>query len=150
MSNLKKWDRNGLFFKLYGAGIEHFVPNPAFQHDFYRGANQLTTDLNTQVKFTVYGDDICLPCNRFENSKCSDPLNTIEGYTSKDAYNQTLDTRLIKLLELNDDCVYLGKIIEKLSLYENIIFEIWQEDLTLTNKRNILFQKGLQKLKNKQ
>lgn len=39
------------------------------------------------------------------HEQCIDPLTHIQGYTSKDVYNKTLDKRIIKLYNLNDDII---------------------------------------------
>lgn len=136
--------------KLYGAGVEHFVPDELYQHDFYKVANLMIENLDTELQFTIYGDDICRPCNRFKDSRCSDPLDHISGYHSKDTYNQALDSRLIDQLKLDQYAVYTAReFIEILSSDKDIIFHVWlEEDSELTEKRNRLFQAGLKKLRN--
>lgn len=136
--------------KLYGAGVEHFVPDELYQHDFYKVANLMIENLDTELQFTIYGDDICRPCNRFKDSRCSDPLDHIRGYHSKDTYNQALDSRLIDQLKLDQYAVYTAReFIEILSSDRDIIFHVWlEEDSELTEKRNRLFQAGLKKLRN--
>ena len=136
--------------KLYGAGVEHFVPDELYQHDFYKVANLMIENLDTELQFTIYGDDICIPCNRFKDSRCSDSLDHIRGYHCKDTYNQALDSRLIDQLKLDQYAVYTAReFIEILSRDRDIIFHVWlEEDSELTEKRNRLFQSGLKKLRN--
>ena len=136
--------------KLYGAGVEHFVPDELYQHDFYKVANLMIENLNTELQFTIYGDDICRPCNRFKDSHCSDPLDHIRGYHCKDTYNQALDSRLIDQLKLDQNAIYTAReFIEILSRDTDIISHVWlEEDSELTEKRNRLFQAGLKKLRN--
>lgn len=134
--------------KLYGAGIEHFVPDEAFQHDFYKVANTILEDIDTPLQFTIIGDDICRPCNRFKNSRCSDPLNSIKGFTAKDTYNQEIDSRLLNLLHLDVNSNYtVRQFIEYLSNHTDIIFQVWlEEDNELSERRNQLLQAGLKKM----
>lgn len=134
--------------KLYGAGVEHFVPDESFQHDFYKVANSIIDNLDIQVQFTIYGDDICKPCNRFKASQCIDPIDNINGYHLKDTYNRELDTRLMKRLSLDKNAIYaVRQFIEKLNKDRDIIFRVWLEEAdALTEKRNNLFQEGLNKL----
>ncbi|MCB6344273.1 DUF1284 domain-containing protein [Enterocloster lavalensis] len=136
--------------KLYGAGVEHFVPDESYQHDFYKVANCIIENLDTELQFTILGDDICKPCNRFKDSRCSDPLDHIRGYHCKDTYNQALDSRLIDQLKLDQNAIYTPReFIEMLSRDRDIIFHVWlEEDSGLTEKRNRLFQEGLKKLRN--
>lgn len=134
--------------KLYGAGIECFVPDEAFQHDFYKVANSIVENLNIPIRFTIDGDDICKPCNRYNGSTCTDPVHSIQGYHSKDTYNKELDTRLINQLGLDVHAIYTVKqflmIADK---NQDIIFDVWQEENEeLTQKRNRLFRNGVKKL----
>lgn len=98
------------------------MPDTAYEHDFYRVANEIIGNMDTVLQLTVYGDDICKPCNR-------------------------LDTRLLTLLVLNTDEAYTARaILDKLYRKENIIFLVWREEQReLTEKRNALFQKGCEK-----
>lgn len=41
--------------KLYGAGVEHFVPDESYQHDFYKVANCIIENLDTELQFTILG-----------------------------------------------------------------------------------------------
>lgn len=134
--------------KLYGAGVEDFKPDEVFQHDFYKVANRIIGDLNTPLQFTVYGDDICKPCNRFKNFRCIDRLENVKGYDSKDIYNQKLDTRLIDQLKLDLNSTYtVWQAVEILNSDKDLIFHVWiEEDDKLTEERNSLFQEGLKKI----
>lgn len=136
--------------KLYGSGIEHFLPDESYQHDFYKIANIIIEDLNCQLQFTIYGDDICKPCKKFQNSLCIDPLNKVKGYDSKNSYNQELDLRLISQLQIDINTAYtVCHFIEILNNNKDIIFHVWlEEDDELTKKRDDLFQKGLKKMLN--
>ena len=61
--------------KLYGAGIERFIPDEPMGHDFYKVANELIDHPTINVKLTVY-DDICRPCKKY-NGRCVDALTSI-------------------------------------------------------------------------
>ena len=88
--------------KLYGSGIDRFVPDEKMGHDFYKVANEIIDNPSVDLKLTIDGDDICKPCKKY-HEQCVDPLTHIQGYTSKDVYNKTLDKRIIKLYNLNDE-----------------------------------------------
>lgn len=134
--------------KLYGAGIEHFVPDEAFQHDFYRVANEIIANPEGELQLTIYGDDICKPCNRFDGIRCTDPLKSVGVYCDKETYNRELDSRIIGILKLNSDKRYtVRRLLGDLKNQNDIIFKVWsEEDSALTEKRNDLFQKGCDKL----
>jgi len=106
--------------KLYGAGIERFIPDETMGHDFYKVANELIDHPTINVKLTVYDDDICRSCKKY-NGGCVDALTSVSGYTGKDAYNRTLDEKLIRLYTLTAEkytALQLCSIIlEKESVY---------------------------------
>ena len=54
--------------KLYGGGIQVFVPDTDYGHDFYRAANEIIGNHRIQIKVTSGADDICGPC-RFLGSE---------------------------------------------------------------------------------
>ena len=72
--------------KLYGSGIDRFVPDEKMGHDFYKVANEIIENPSIDLKLTIDGDDICKPCKKY-HEQCVDPLTHIQGYTSKDVYN---------------------------------------------------------------
>ncbi len=45
--------------KLYGGGIQVFVPDTDYGHDFYRAANEIIGNHRIQIKVTSGADDIC-------------------------------------------------------------------------------------------
>jgi hypothetical protein len=135
--------------KLYGAGIQHFVPDEAFHHDFYKVANEIVQNLECELTLTIEGDSICRPCNRFNGTVCTDPLiGVVEGYDKKDTYNKTLDRRILKLAELDLKKAYTAReLLAKIGSDPDIVFQVWQEeDDARTAKRNDLFWRGYHKL----
>ena len=118
--------------KLYGSGIDRFVPDEKMGHDFYKVANEIIDNPYIDLKLTIDGDDICKPCKKY-HEQCIDPLTHIQGYTSKDVYNKTLDKRIIKLYNLNDDYIEVNDmdygifcmhIMENPQIYENKTIKI--------------------------
>lgn len=135
--------------KLYGAGIECFVPDKAFEHDFYKVANEIANHLDCELMLTIEGDDICRPCNRFDGKVCTDPLvGIVEGYDKKDVYNKAIDERIINQLKLDVNKSYTAKdLLQRIGSDRDIIFHVWKEEApAFTSKRNDLFRKGFSKL----
>ncbi|MEG0698816.1 MAG: DUF1284 domain-containing protein [Erysipelotrichaceae bacterium] len=134
--------------KLYGSGIESFIPCPDFNHDFYKVANAIISDLSIPLKLTTAGDDICKPCNRYDGTVCTDPLSGIPVYTKKESYNHELDSRILSILNLSTSNTYTAKeFLALLYKHSDIIFLVWIEEKDeITNKRNELFRKGCEKL----
>lgn len=133
--------------KLYGSGINIFVPDEKMNHDFYKIANMIIQDQHTIVHLTTGSDDICRPCKQCENGQCKDTLDTISNFKSKELYNHLLDTRLIETMNLDCSIKYeawdLCSIMMK---YHNKINFIWNEESSaITEKRHQLFVKGAKK-----
>ena len=81
--------------KLYGRGIDVFVPDAAYHHDFYKVANTLIGHREALVTITLGADDICTPCRFLGNEgACRDGLGHIPGFASKQAWNDEIDRRI--------------------------------------------------------
>ncbi len=66
--------------KLYGKGIEVFVPDKKMGHDFYKVANEIISNKNITLQLTIDADDICKPC-KSHKEQCIDSLTIIPGFT---------------------------------------------------------------------
>jgi|GEM_PF-39934 len=130
--------------KLYGLGVEYFIPDEAFHHDFYRVANIIVNDPIHFVKFTIDGDDICQPCKHYHLEQCQDHMNKI----SKEFYNRQLDQDLFRLLGLSVHNMYVVKDVIQMILGDiNVIDVVWKnEDDLKHQKRKDGFIKGANKL----
>lgn len=131
--------------KLYGSGIEEFVPDLKMKHDFYRIANVVIKNPNIKLRLTIEGDDICKPCVQYYHI-CKDQINHIPTITSKDEYNQLLDQRIIKLFQLRKDTYTALELCQIYYVYHHLIFQVWkEEEHQVTQKRHDLFVKGAKK-----
>ena len=133
--------------KLYGAGIETFVPDENMHHDFYKVANEIIHDKNTKLHLTILADDICGPCRCHQEEKCIDELHIIEGYHYKDDYNRTLDQRMIDYFHLDINHIYTAHelcfIYDK---HKENIMKVWKEEEDgKTKQRYNFFCLGAQK-----
>lgn len=130
--------------KLYGSGIDYFVPDDKMGHDFYKIANDIINHPDVKIILTIEADDICQPCYQF-HKRCIDKITSISGIISKDIYNQLLDTRIISVysLDQNYDALSLCQILYK---HHEYIDQIWQEeDQNLTKRRHDFFVAGAKK-----
>lgn len=94
---------------------------------------------------TFDGDDICKPCKKFKD-KCADSLNHIVGYTSKNAYNKALDSRIISLLNLEKENYTALELCLIFYKTHEIIFTVWKEEEDeITIRRHKLFLAGVKK-----
>jgi hypothetical protein len=127
--------------KLYGSGINGFVPDREYGHDFYRIGNLIIENNKILLTLTVNSDDICKPCRFSNEGKCSDRVENHGHYTSKEEWNRMVDIRLFALLgfkELQkiqalDFCDIASNRLETLC-------DVWKEEPFLKNeqrKRNL-------------
>ncbi|MFR6099285.1 DUF1284 domain-containing protein [Longibaculum muris] len=133
--------------KLYGSGIDVFVPDEKMQHDFYKIANEIIKNPQVKLSLTIDADDICQPCVQCINGICDDELPKTLGNIKKDDYNKRLDQRLIDYLHLNLKEQYTALSLCRI-MYEkkDIIFKVWlEEDDKITQRRFELFQLGAKK-----
>lgn len=131
--------------KLYGSGIDNFIPDKDYNHDFYKIANLLILNKETKISLTINDDDICKPCKYINSSGiCTDSVKHLKFIESKDEWNKILDKRIIELMNFSTDKLYSSNEFCKI-LYENKekIYEIWKEENDdLKEKRYILFSVG--------
>lgn len=132
--------------KLYGSGLEHFVPAPDFGHDFYRVGNIILDNPNVVIKLTIKGDNICVPCKYFDGEKCIGDSKNNPQYPKKENWNRLIDSRLFEKLWLKEgeeikslDLVVLAK--DKIK--EEDILEIWKEKII--PQRSVFLLKGIDK-----
>jgi len=137
-------------FKLYGAGLEKFIPDPLYGHDFYKIGNLILKNPKTRVKFTSGSDDICKPCKFNKNGNCIDVVwgNPIK-YLSKNLWNKTIDQRLMETLSITEGAEmtaidYCNLALKKID--EDSIKKIWKERPGIeTRNRSKLLLLGLAK-----
>ena len=118
--------------KLYGSGLDSFVPAPDFGHDFYRIGNIILENPKISMKLTAKGDDICAPCNCFNGEVCiGDSANNPE-YPKKEDWNNLIDNRLFKKLDLKEGSEITALEFVKLAkekINKEDILEVWKEKI---------------------
>lgn len=130
--------------KLYGAGIEQFVPDDIRGHDFYKVANKVIKNPHVILKLTLYGDEICQPC-RFFQTTCQDTVDQTLT-TSKHLYNRLLDQKIMKLYGLTKSQYIAQELCHIYYAHHEYIEQIWNtEELEKLKKRHDFFVKGAQK-----
>lgn len=136
-------------FKLHGKGIDRFVPDAKFHHDFYAIANAIMENRVNTIQFTCGYDDICKPCIRLRNKICTDTFSCNGMVHDKNSYNETLDKKLLHILNLNADTIYDFKDILHLlhaRLNFDLIHKVWNEHSQEENtSRYDYTKKGLDK-----
>lgn len=132
--------------KLYGSGINTFVPDKKMGHDFYIIGNNILNNHHLVLKLTTDSDDICQPCCMHKGN-CIDTISHIQGFHLKNQYNQTLDNRIIALYQLDKNHLYTANELCSILLKKNhFIYQVWkEEDRAITEKRHKFFVLGATK-----
>jgi hypothetical protein len=136
-------------FKLYGAGIKEFVPDPAYGHDFYRIGNLVLGQPDAMLRFTAESNDICAPCRYRTSGRCSGEVPTNpEEFRSKEDWNRTIDGRLMNLLgiEVGDRMTALDYAqLVCTTLTPESIATVWSErPVDETQRRTELLLAGME------
>lgn len=136
-------------FKLYGKGLENFIPDKKYNHDFYLIGNSVIENKVDEIQFTHNHDDICKPCKYLKNNICIDRFSYNNIIYGKNDYNEKLDIRLIHLLGIDDNKTYKFKDIiylinKKISL--ELINLVWYSSNKEDNEIRYNFtKKGIEK-----
>ncbi len=131
--------------KLYGSGVNEFIPDQTYQHDFYSVANKIINNHQVELILTDGEDDICKPCKFIsEAGCCTDSISHINHITSKDFYNKTLDNRLMRLMNLSFAKIYIAsELCAIMYKYKDAILSVWKEEShPVTQRRYELFCAG--------
>lgn len=134
--------------KLYGKGIEKFVPDKKYNHNFYGVANEIVAAHQTEVTITSGEDDICSTCIYLgEDKKCTDRIFHIAGIDSKNEWNEILDHRIMQYVQISEGSRYSAHALCKiLFLKKEIIYIVWDEESKPdTESRYEAFCKGAKK-----
>lgn len=130
--------------KLYGSGLNEFIPDQVYKHDFYLVANKIINNHKVELTLTDGEDDICRPCKFCKEGYCTDSISHIANITSKEDYNKMIDNRLMDMMNLSFDKIYIASELCNI-MYNNkdAIFSIWEEESdTITQRRYELFCAG--------
>jgi Uncharacterized conserved protein len=134
--------------KLYGKGIEKFVPDKKYNHNFYFVANEIINNHQVQIELTTGGDDICSPCIYIgSDGECIDKITHIEGINSKNEWNKKLDRRIIEYTKAQENSRFSAQeYCELLYSIKERVFDIWKEEPdTAKNNRYDAFCAGVRK-----
>ena len=135
--------------KLFGSGLDKFVPNVEYGHDFWKVGNEILGNPDVQLQLTIDNDAVCVPC-KFSNGKICTGMTTADSKEiSKDEWNKIIDLRLLRILGLENgtklSALDFCKVAQKKINRENI-FETWKEKpVDITEKRTNFLLSGIDK-----
>lgn len=136
-------------FKLYGKGLEKFIPDVRLNHDFYFIGNAVLENKVNKVKFTYGFDDICKPCDYLKDTVCIGEFEYDGAVYKKNSYNEKLDIRLVNALGLEYNKTYeFNDIVKFISerLNFELINSVWSIcSLDDNTSRYLYTKKGMDK-----
>jgi len=130
--------------KLYGSGLDFFLPDLKYGHNFYKVGNWVLKNPQIKIVLTRRADDVCKSCKFLKDAKCTDK---IKNFISKEEWNQIIDERILKTLNLKEGEIFTALKLCKLAikyLDSKMIFVIWYErPVEETKKRAKYLLNGL-------
>lgn len=119
----------------FGIG-KQFDPHP-YQHSYHKVAELILTDPDFNIEIAVGSDAVCKGCRHLVNSLCNDTISHRNDFTSKEAYNNYLDTRIIEVCEVDVSKKYSPKQLVKMAdrYIQNISFIYEGNDAEHTEQR---------------
>ena len=121
-----------------------------YGHSYHIIAKKILNEEFEIIKIVVKSDDVCRGCVKLYDGKCIDIIDHRNDFTKKDEFNNYLDNRIIKVLEINNCDTFTFKEILQLTeeYLKNIEFIYEGNDILHTQERKKNVEKGILKLKN--
>jgi hypothetical protein len=135
--------------KLFGSGLDVFVPNVEYGHAFWKVGNEILENPNVQLELTLDNDAICVPCKFSNGLICTGVSSADSKEISKDAWNKLIDQRLLNIFDFKNgteiSALELCKLAKEKISRENI-FAVWKEKpVEITEKRANFLMQGIEK-----
>lgn len=119
----------------------------AYGHAVHIVAAQVLQERQTPIEMIVAADDICAPCSRLVEGRCTDYIFAVDPPQSKQEYNEALDKRLLAHLELQEgDILTVQAFCERVKEHLNDIAKICAHPREDPQARLSHLYVGLQKL----
>lgn len=120
-----------------------------YGHSYHTIAQKIRDDKAIEIKLVIAQDDICENCIKLVDGDCIDSINHRKDFDKKEVFNNYLDNRIMKILNLQEhEVVNLEEIVKRSDSYLDKIEYIYagnDENHTLMRKSHVI--KGVEKLK---
>lgn len=125
-----------------GAG-KSFAPHP-YLHSYHKVAQLIQEDKTIHIELIVGFDDVCEGCIHLQQNLCVDSISHRHDFTSKEAFNNYLDERILKICKIDKQKKYTPELLlQFVSRYlENIEFIYEGNNITHTLQRKKNVEKG--------
>jgi len=124
----------------FGIG-KKFDPHP-YQHSYHKIATLIYNNPKLEIELVVDSDVVCEGCIHLTGGHCNDTISHRSDFTSKEAFNNHLDARIIDVCEIDVSKKYSPKQLVKMAdIYiQNIrfIYEGNDAEHTEQRKQNVI------------
>ncbi len=124
-------------------------PHP-YGHSYHKVAKTILQNPETEVEIVIGADQVCKGCVHLTGTSCNDSISHRKDFTSKEKFNDYLDSRIIEICKIDISKTYTIKsLLHFLKKYlENIelIYEGNDDKHTEKRKENVLIGGEVYKL----
>lgn len=124
----------------FGLGKE--IKAHVYQHSYHKVAGEILENPELELELIVGCDAVCEGCIHLTDNSCDDKINHRKDFTSKEAFNNYLDKRIMEICYLDISEKYSPKLLVKKagSYLQNIeyIYEGNDAEHTAQRKKNVL------------
>ncbi len=131
-------------------GRNKILEKHEYGHSYHIIAKKILNNEFEIIKIVVKSDDVCRGCVKLYDGKCIDIIDHRKDFLKKEEFNNYLDNRIMKVLNINNDDIFTFKDIFQLTkeYLKNIEYIYEGNDIIHTQERKKNVEKGLLKLKN--
>lgn len=124
-----------------------FTAHP-YGHSFHRIARRLEERSFDRVVLLVACDAVCEGCIKMQGDHCVDTVDHREDFTSKEAFNNVLDRRILDCLGLKaGQCISIDSLLQKAGRYLESIESLYEgNDPVHTLERKRCVEAGLRRM----
>lgn len=128
----------------FGIG-KQFDPH-LYQHSYHKIAELIWADPDLEIEIIVGSDAVCEGCIHLTDGFCDDAISHRLDFTSKEAFNNHLDARIIDVCEIDVSKKYSPKLLLNLAdcYIHNISFIYEGNDVEHTEQRKQNVIRGLE------
>lgn len=112
-----------------------------YGHSYHVIGKRIYSNEVSEMTLIIENDDICRSCTKLSEGHCIDVISHRADFTSKEKFNNFLDARIMKAMNLKKNQIISFKDLLSISqLYINSIESIYRgnnPEHTKTRKRNV-------------
>ena len=131
----------------YGKG-KVLSPHP-YGHSYHTVGNRLISGKINEVRLFVENDDVCCSCSKLISGHCVDTIHHRVDFTSKERFNDYLDSRIMTTLGLEQgEIISIDTLLDLSCLYLEHIEELYEgNDPEHTRTRALNVKRGITLMK---